>query len=246
LIFYLAVADLLLGINFMLPETLVGSLCWVQGAALNYVGLCQVFIAGVICYTLHKSYSVSIQSLESKEKLIICLILILSAILTSIPFITLSYGEAQGICWINASGSNVVLGSIYRLVAYYLPSWIIIFYCCVIYSIIVLRLNSILKSPEYSTNTVVRIEKRLLLYPVILMICIIPSSVNRILLYFNPDDTNLYLMCISVGLNASIGFFNACAYGITPSVKYTILSVLRPHRIYDSRASLTSYASMSV
>lgn len=245
LIFYLAIADLLLSINFMIPEKLSGSLCWLQGAALNYVGLCQVFIAAVICYTLYKSYSVSIDSLESKEKFVLCFILILSAVLTSIPFITFSYGEAQGICWINASGSNVLLGSIYRLVAYYLPCWIIMFYCCVVYSIIVLRLNSILRSQECCINRVVRIERRLLLYPIILMLCIIPSSVNRILLYLYPDDPNLYLMCISVAFNAAIGFFHACAYGITPNVKYAILSVLRPHKIYDSMASLGSNASMS-
>lgn len=238
LIFYLAIVDLILAVNFMIPESVVGSWCWLQGAFLNYAALFQTFLTAIIAYTIHSNYKYDTEALQSYEKVLICSMLFLSGVITSIPFITTSYGEAEGICWINASGSNVLLGSIYRLVAFYMPSWIVMFYCCVIYSIIILQLNNTIKAQRNQNRRVITMERRLFMYPLILVICNIPSSVNRILLFLNPDDLNIYLSCVALGLNSSVGFLNACAYGITPSVKYTIMAVLRPQKYYDSIVSM--------
>ncbi len=100
-----------------------------------------------------------------------------------IPALTDDYGPSGIYCWIHAYDNNKARNLVYRLLMFYIPLWIAIifnFYC---YIRVLLFLRSVVShdSPE------IKIVKKLMLYPLILVFCWVWGSFNRIYVFYHTE-----------------------------------------------------------
>ena len=72
LIFYLALSDLFISTLFIMPDEMFGSYCWVKGVLINYTGLWNIFITGVISLSIYKLFWR--YSNIDKERAVYCII----------------------------------------------------------------------------------------------------------------------------------------------------------------------------
>lgn len=226
LVLYLSVADLLTSIMFIIPENAFPAWCEMKGGLINFTSLWRIFLTAVIANSIFISYKSEEIDFRKREKIYIFIIAVLSVLLSILPYTTHSYGHAQGICWIIANGDSIIMGTIWRIFAYYGPLWSVFFYNTVVYTILVRRMRKELDSVTAEDIYLEEVIKRLRIYPLVLMICMVPTSLNRIYDTFNPDSPSFELTCIAFGILSCMGLFNAIVYGLTPSVKYSIISAL--------------------
>jgi hypothetical protein len=150
----------------------------------------------------------------------------ISVVLSVLPYSTGSYGHAQGICWIVADGDSLVTGTIWRVVIYYGPFWSVFIYNTVVYASIVKNVRKELKLIEGEDSYIDNVIKKLRMYPAVLMVCMVPTSLNRFYDTIWPDEPSIVLTCIAFGILSCMGLFNAIVYGCTPSVKISIMTAL--------------------
>lgn len=127
----------------------------------------------------------------------------LSFILTIIPLITGSYGEAGGWCWIV---DDTALDVAMRYIQLYGPLWIIMSYCVYVYYLIYKKL---------AARDLSAVARRCAMYPMVLVICWTFPSINRVNQIFNPDADVIWLNFMHALMAGMTGFFNAVAYGIS-------------------------------
>lgn len=235
LIFYLSLADFLTSIMFIIPESAFSEWCEVKGGLINFTSLWRILLTAVIANSIYISYKDNNIDFSKREKYFMIGIAIISVVLSVLPYSTGSYGYAQGICWIVAEGDSLVIGTIWRVVIYYGPFWSVFIYNTLVYASIVKSVRQELKVVEGEDCYVDTIIKKLRMYPLILMICMVPTSLNRLYDTIWPDDPSIVLTCIAFGILACMGLFNAIVYGCTPGVKISIISA------FSQSSSYTEY-----
>jgi hypothetical protein len=223
LILYITLSDLITSIMYIVPSSTNDDICSFQGTILSFTENLR------LCFSLHMSLYLhfTIKSNEDKfkeyEKLFIFLVFIISSILAVLPFITSSYGNANGLCWIKVNRDNYLSSTLLRFGVFYIPLWIVIFYTNWVYYLMIKNLKNLRRTLLVSRNFAKSATRKLWLYPVILTVGWLPDSTYRIIEVFDTEFQNLFLSCLSLGLVAGLGFFNGLVYGFTPEVKHVLL-----------------------
>ena len=190
------------------------NLCTILGFIFIFTFLGSILWTLVISLTL---YQVIIQHKENFVQfylLWMVSITIYSFILCFIPLLTNSYGLVLIVCTLKED----YLGSIYKLSLFYGTAWVAIAVIIIIYS----KINSESKKQESYELSLIRIK----LFPMILIFCILPMTILRILQVFNIYLVELqYIADVTWALH---GFFNSIAYGMSPAVlQYIKLSICK-------------------
>lgn len=220
LVLYLSIIDLLHSVAFLLP-TYSGdnndAVCKLQGTSLTFLTLSSVLWTAMIAFTLYRGV-VKQRAPEDYEYWFLGIALSVPAAATGLPFITHSYGPAEGWCWIE--GDSV--GNIWRLSLFYGPLWIVIVFNVWAYFRVIRSINSQFVNIEEEYRAKKQIVNRLRAYPIILVICFTPVTINRFYEFLSPDNPNYTLTTVSGILTCLNGFANALVYGFTKTVREAI------------------------
>ena len=90
------------------------------------------------------------------------------------------FGESEGWCWIQDSGAYFLVGTILRLLTFYVPLWLVVAYNVVIYSNIRRVLQRQGHLMQFPTPDADQIVKRFRWYPWVLALCYAVPTVNRL------------------------------------------------------------------
>eukprot|EP00658_Telonema_sp_P-2_P011440 TRINITY_DN14362_c0_g1_i1.p1 TRINITY_DN14362_c0_g1~~TRINITY_DN14362_c0_g1_i1.p1 ORF type:complete len:256 (+),score=43.89 TRINITY_DN14362_c0_g1_i1:235-1002(+) len=137
-----------------------------------------------------------------------------------LPLITQSYGNAGPYCWIDNSPTGHVL----RLVCHYLPVWIFLVIISILFWRIIRSLKLLITDavPIEQTDQVSALVHRLVAYPLIMFLCFVAPTANRIQNVIDPEHSSfaLYLgVVISLNLN---GLANSVVFGLTDETTATL------------------------
>lgn len=240
LIFYLTFSDLLASLVYVIPPHDISEMCKFQGSFLTLTANLRLAFSAVIAHSIHLTYQDREDLFKLHERkgiLYICITCLAFAIL---PFSTDNYGQAEGVCWISILGDKYTFGTIWRMTMLYIPLWTVLIYNCVVYYLVIRAIKRLRVLSSLDLDYISQVIKKLMLYPLILTFSWLPATINRFLAIFDPEHPSLVLTCISFGLLAGIGFFNAIAYGCTPAVQYVICKPCLKHRVTSDNYSAIS------
>lgn len=193
LVFWLAFSELMFAISNMMGQDEDGSnVCMAQSLIQSYFGLAMVFWTTTIAFTLKQSI-VSPLKLKRASKHLIRFFLYcfgLPAILTAFPFLTDSYGQSGGWCWLK----NDSAGRFWRFMQFYLPLW-----TCMAYNARVAfdMRQHIEHLREHMAMVVGDDESKLpkrsfLFFPLVLLISWTFATVNRVQQMISPENPQLW------------------------------------------------------
>mmetsp|Transcript_9154 Transcript_9154/g.13540 ORF Transcript_9154/g.13540 Transcript_9154/m.13540 type:complete len:423 (-) Transcript_9154:1215-2483(-) len=128
-----------------------------------------------------------------------------------IPFIDLAYGDAGGWCWITKST--------FQFIAYYIPLWVIIGICCILYGAVLIQLIRMSIKTPGGLKTILEQKKfklstQLLLYPLVFLLTWVIPTINRGL-----GIANIKVSAISyahIFVSNVFGFCNVLVYFFNP------------------------------
>ena len=221
LVFYLSLMDLGHAIGFFLPPG-ISVMCQIQAAVTSYFSLASVLWTGIIAFALYSAVLKDKRDIEKLEpRFILCA--------NGIPFLALvpplvqqKYGEAQGWCWIEASGDFYLQGTVWRVVTFYLPLWIIIAYNSFVYYKIIKNVKRDVGLLGSDTQMAQRLIQKLRMYPLILIFCYTLATINRLYDFFAPNNMNFWLTFCAGVIMSLCGLLNAVVYGFTDTVRSRI------------------------
>ncbi|CAG9329320.1 unnamed protein product [Blepharisma stoltei] len=248
LIFYLALMDLLFASSFAIPWFINDYYCYVQALLMNFAGLSVILWTATIAYTLNKSVVHEKENLESYEPYYYFIAFGIPALLEGLPFITGSYGKAQGWCWISLGDDNHIkqytqswfYGQMWRLLCYYLPLWLTMGYNSWVYYRISKKIVIVLDNSKQEEKMKRMLLIRLKLYPIILVICQTPVSMLRIAYFIGMEDDGMLWLSAIAGIFVILnGILNALVYGLTDTVKNAL-------RRYREKYSTNFFESSSL
>lgn len=194
------------------------TLCTLQAVVQQFFELASVLWAAVIATTLS-------MAVRRRQGMDVSWRPIVYGVAWGIPFVfallpltTESYGSAGAWCWIRNRPPEQ--SRAWRFAIFYGPIWICILYCGKVYAssaIVLHRLSSTVAGDDASVQLKKTI-KRLVRYPLILVVCWTFPTINRIqqIIRENPIFALYVLTVIS---RSMIGALNAVAFGATEIVK---------------------------
>lgn len=248
LVFCMTIADAgkaicKLQVAFLLPT--YGAFCYIAAVADTFCALSSVLWTSTIAWSLYITVVRGREDIESLKGYFHLYSWGIPLLITPLPFITDSYGPAQGWCWIAASKNSIWLGTMWRLIAFYGPLWLVIPFNIYSYARVIrairMHANSALSESVYIRDTLIR---RLRFYPLVLIICYAPVTVKRIYDFIDPEESNIYLGLASACMMCLNGLLNAVVYGFTDSVKDALLQCFSPAR--SRSVSLLSDGAISL
>jgi hypothetical protein len=223
LILYITLSDMITSIMYMIPQSTNDEVCIFQGTIFSLAENLRLGLTLYMTIYLQLTLKSSEDKLKKYEKLSIFLVCIISSTFAGLPLIITSYENYDGVCWIRVNSGNYLTGTLLRFGLFYIPLWIVICYTTWVYYLMIKNIKSLRSSSIVSGSFAESAVTKLWLYPGTLIICWLPDSIYVIIEVFDPEFKNLFLYCLSLGLNAGLGFFNALAYGYTPEVRDSIL-----------------------
>jgi hypothetical protein len=141
-------------------------------------------------------------------------------IAAGLPFATSDYGRPIEVCWVEIGN---ISASIWRFVLFLGPIWTMVIYNCYVYYALIKSVRRVgSQLLERNEDRIEAAVRNLWLYPAVLMVGWLPTSINTVLYYINPGYFNLYLAWIGVGFQSGIGLMNAIVYGISSEVREVI------------------------
>jgi hypothetical protein len=235
LIFYMSLSDILNGVTFFLPSE--GTTCYVQAVGNTIFPLSSVLWTSVIAFCLHRIVIKEDYELMRFEKYYLLYAYGLPLLAVVPPAAAGAFGYAQGWCWIRASGEDYVLGSVLRMICFYIPLWSVIIYNISVYVTIIRQLNYEIEFMTEDRGMQGSLVRRLVFYPIILVVCYSVVTAKRIYDIVDPDEDNLVLTIIAWVFQCANGLLNAVAYGYSDTVKERLCSRCLKRDRYDSNAS---------
>jgi hypothetical protein len=245
LVFYLSLMDLCHAIGFSIPPG-KSVLCQIQAAVTSYFSLSSVLWTGVIALTLYLAVMKDKRDVERLE-----LRFILFA--NGLPFLALipplaqqQYGLAQGWCWIKAKGEYRLQGTIWRVVTFYLPLWLVIAFNSFVYYKIIKNVKQDVGLLGSDIQLAQKLIQKLRMYPFILIFCYSLATINRIYDFIRPDNMNFWLTFCAAVIMSLCGLLNAVVYGFTDTVRTRIKHWLqgRPMQDISVTGSINSEAAV--
>lgn len=241
LVVYLTVADVVKSIckaqpAFILPTS--GLSCYIAAAGISFGSLSSVLWTATIAWSLYITVVRGREDIQSLERYFHLCCWGAPTVLTVLPFSTNSYGPAQGWCWVAADEGSLWLGTMWRLLVFYVPLWIVIpfniySYARIIKAVRVHSSSGLIETIEIRDSLI----RRLRFYPFVLVICNVPITVKRIYDFIDPEEGNFTLILVSALAICLNGLLNALVYGLTGSVKDAIAQCFQPRSRADSLLS---------
>lgn len=216
LIAYLSITDMITSISFLLPVIFKyqKSVCVTQGFMLNYGVLASFVYSSIILHYLKWCIVYEKQQTRSLEIIYNVFGWGFPAILSAIPLITDSYKSSGHWCWFESQGA---LNIFYQIMEGYGIGLIIL--CFNVHSLVCInrKLKKEILLDSQGENIRKRLMNRMVYYPFVILICIIPAAINRIILYLGKESLVLQLMAANT--QCLMGFGNCIVYGFTDNLK---------------------------
>ena len=254
LVFFLACSDVANSLANMIgnPDEGTGA-CMFQALVDSFFALSSILWTTMIAYCL---YSTVIQrrpvdETRRKEKKMYLFCWGFPMVVTLLPLTTSSYGQTGGWCWIKGGEGNAT-GNAWRVLQLYLPLWVAMGYVAYVYYHIVKTIKSVIEAQREAdaaqqgggagspggagsgdgaaaARQQLKMIRRLQFYPVIMLVCWFFPTLNRLQNVF-ADKPSFTLSVLAVSFSSLQGFFNAAAYGLTPSVTTRVAQAFRECR----------------
>lgn len=235
LVVMMCIADSILSLALLLPGYHGFIHCQIAAFLNSYGSLSSILWNAIIAYSLY--VTVFFQNIDIASKEIHFLVIGFGAplLVSIVPFFLDMYGEAQGWCWIKddaSDGYEFPLGTILRLVTFYIPLWIIIPINLFIYARVIKHIQEEIEYTDEQGELRRTLISKLSSYPVMLFICYFPASVKRI--YDSIDsDSNAQLTLIAGILVSIQGLLNAIIYGLTSTVRVKLFNCCRKRQLIE-------------
>ncbi|OMJ85184.1 hypothetical protein SteCoe_13579 [Stentor coeruleus] len=237
LVFWMNLADLFRSTSQLIPKIydINFSFCEILGVIHVSSSCLTLFWSFVIAVTIYQVLVKKIFDVDKYYNYWLGFGLSICGILGLVPIFYNSYGNILKDCTLK----NNPVGLITKFVEFYIPAFIIIIFNTVIFYKVYKALNKendILGS-EDEINA-----KRLFYYPVILIITIIPSMIDRAAAFSNFESQNLDFLTNTTWTIQ--GVLNPLCYSLTKPVKKYILSGCKKKRSISSEGSELNKASI--
>jgi len=192
LVVMMAVSDMLATASYMIgsPLTLSDESVWcdVQAYGQTFL-LSSVLWVSCVAYVLYQSVvrEVDMGAIEALEPRMHALCWGLPLLLGALPFIWKDYGPAGAWCWIQDQNDRA---HVLRIMVFYLWLFILVPFCAVANLMTLRKFTTTIVATELPPAQLERMRgvfKRLVLYPLILVVCWLPAMVNRAQQFITPD-----------------------------------------------------------
>ncbi|OMJ72807.1 hypothetical protein SteCoe_28671 [Stentor coeruleus] len=215
LILYLTISDIFTSVGFLLPNSPL-EVCYIQAFLINFSILSSIMFTAVILNFLH--WTIVLQNKPSMKLEIFYLVIawVLPCALSVIPIITKSYKNTSGWCWIYER--NLAVSITLQLVEGFAIAFFVLVYNIITLIKINKKLKSELAENEREDRLRKKLMKRMIYYPLVLLICILPAGIYRIL-ESKGVDSSIALKIIAADGQCLLGFGNAIVYGFTENLK---------------------------
>ena len=181
LIVVLAFFDILNNVGFLIPTIYPdGVQCVAQSIIISIGSTSSILWTCIISYSLYKIIVKNDDSIKNYYEFQVVAVLLISVALAIVPFVTGTIGKTSGWCWIRKTDGTINLGFYERLFFLFFPlTSAIVFNITVYYSV---RKYLILHSREdiMSENDKKILNKKLVLYPILMIICYFPYAINNL------------------------------------------------------------------
>jgi hypothetical protein len=229
LVTYLSLVDIFISSStfhsgFLIPNSLSHELCLLQAMLQNYSQLASLFFTGLISYSLYEMIVKDNAYIIKQETYTVSICFLLPAIVTPLPLFTNSYGDAQGWCWITYD--RTIINYFWTVFQFYGPLFIL-FLMNIYFYIRIYRKIRNEKERYDDLKVVVRMMKRLKLYPLILIVCFGPAVAHRIFYLITKDNEHEILNLVTACLLALYGAANTVVYGMTGKVRKSLRLALK-------------------
>jgi hypothetical protein len=238
LIVYLSFADIFFSIGkiylieYIEEFAIEGGDCYLQAFLINFGGLSSFAWTTVISYTVYATVVKNRRNMQVMEteylKYAYGLPLIISLMYTRSlpldlflirPFLTGDYGPAGGWCWIRLKDQGYTRGVLMYLIFFYIPLWVAVIYNITNYIAVTRFLREYL---EHKVDS--QMIRRISLYPLILVVCWMIPTINKLYNFFGKKVFLLNLL--HVFFSCLQGLLNALAYGMNKGVQSLLLGTL--------------------
>merc|ERR1740117_1185625 len=195
-------------------------LCQFQAVVSTFFELASVLWASSIAFTMHQAFLRKNPSFSSSEvgrytKRYHAVIWSFSLLFTLLPLTTDSFGDTGGWCWIkNATDMDHA----WRYIVFYVWVWLAWGYSCYVYCNVRSAMQDAQEGADAAATRAQRaVMRRILFYPLVLVVAWAPASINRAYELFT-DDSVMFLTILHAVFQGLYGFLNALVYGMIPAV----------------------------
>lgn len=214
---YLALSDIGSNISYFFgnPDENPG-LCDFQGMDMQFFETASILWTVVIGASLYSSVVLQQRPLENR-KVLFMLTFGTSFVMMMLPVTTSSYGPSGAWCWIKGDRA----GTIWRYTIFYGPLWCAFFWNSFSYFKVVKAITQFAKMSKVTEQQrrLIKLANQLRWYPIILVVSWFFLTLMRIFHSVDPDRDVYHITVVGSCFRGLYGFFNAMAYGMTPSVK---------------------------
>ena len=239
LVFYLSLMDLGHAIGFFLPPG-IQVVCQIQAAITSYFSLASVLWTGIIAFSLYLAVLRDKRDLEHFELRFVLFANGIPLLALIPPLAQEKYGEAQGWCWIQTNGDYYVQGTIWRVVTFYLPLWLVIIFNSFVYYKIIKNVKKDVNLLGSDSELAQKLIQKLRMYPLILIFCYTLATINRIYDFCQPKSINFWLAFLAGVMMCLSGLLNAVVYGLTDTVRLRIKVWVRGSSDNSATGSINS------
>lgn len=181
--------------------------CEIQAWMIQFLCLCTILWLANISIIMHFEVFKPELCTEKYCRNSLIGIIIISGLVSVIPYIYHAYREIKGQCYISKSHEYL------RLIVYFIPLWCCIFIIAIMFYKIIMKLKG-----DPNTTSFVR---RLKYYPFILIVVAMPITCMRIL-----DDLDIdmpvYFIMFAYCVFILEGFINCLVFGYTENVRRAV------------------------
>lgn len=218
LILYLCLTDMLTSIAFLLPNS-SENICIAQAYLINFSILSSFLFTGVIMHYLKWSIVYEKQQSWQLELYYIVIAWMFPAILSVIPILTDSYDNAGEWCWIP---EKKIINYVLQFFEGFGTALVIIVYN--VHSLLAISRKLKKDTSNDMENEGIRkkLMKRMVYYPLIIGLCVLPAGINRVANIFNKEIKELEILAGVA--QCLMGFGNCIVYGFTDNFKKRLKS----------------------
>lgn len=231
LVSILCIIDILKSSSMILPTySLKASdhLCKLQGILVQFFTLASFMMTFITGLALYMCVYVKNDYRSKANWLFGILVFTFPLIGTLLPWYYNMFDKDRVWCWV---GKDPVF---WRIITFYGPLWLLNGINLWIYIKIIRKLN------EGEHGSI----RRLRVYPLILVLCYLPATIERTFEMFSNDDSFVMMIMMGVG-DGLLGLANAVCYGFTDHVKnYVFENFLKKKNL--STHELLEYEKMSL
>jgi hypothetical protein len=218
MLFCLALSDFIHSISSFVKTRdfasgIIDSSCIAQGILMNFGEISSISWTSVIAMSIYLGTIISDFS-KVKKYLFYIYVYTTSLLLTFLPLITQSYGYAGAWCWLNTKDLEDTNAWIWSLCIYIFHWSNIIFSIFAVFKSIryfKIRAFEVVEDNQEQSNFLKNFCIVLKFFPIILIICWVPATINRIYLFATGIE-NTFLYTIHAFFTSMLGFLNALVY----------------------------------